>query len=143
MSDNKEKRVAIYIRIANIDQLIINNQEKELRQYAEQQGYINPLIYIDNGYSGLNFHRPAFMKMEQAIQDGTIGRVITKDLLRIGRNTVQVMEWLDSLKQKGVAFDAIKPLYPAEMETISTIYKEAQTKKAARREKGNHRHFER
>lgn len=142
-NDNKEKRVALYIRVANDDQLIIDNQEAELQQYAAQQGYTDPLIYRDNGYNGLSFHRPAFMKMEQAIQDGIIGRVITKDLSRIGRNTVEVMNWLDNLKKKGVAFDSKKQLCPTELETMSSFYNKAQTRATAIMKKGKHRQRER
>jgi len=143
MSENKEKRVAIYIRVAHADQLSMDNQETELRQYAKEQGYTDPLIYKDNGHSGLSFHRPDFMKMEQAIQDGIISKVITKDLSRIGRNTVQVMNWLDGLKRKGVALDTKIPPHPAEMETMSVIYKEAQTRATALTKKGKHRQRER
>lgn len=143
MNDNKEKRVALYIRVANADQLTVDNQEAELRQYAAQQGYTEPLVYRDNGYNGLNFHRPAFMKMEQAIQDGIIGRVITKDLSRIGRNTVEVINWLDNLKKKDVAFDSKKQLCPAELETMSAVYNKSQTRATALMKKGKHRQRER
>jgi len=143
MSENKEKRVAIYIRVANADQMIMDNQEAELRQYAEEQGYTAPLVYKDNGHSGLSFHRPAFMKMQKDIQNGTIGKIIAKDLSRIGRNTTQVMNWLDELKQKGVALDTKQTLSPKEMKVMSTMYKDAQSRAGMLMKKTSNKEHER
>lgn len=36
--------------------------------------------YIDNGYSGTTFERPAFKKLLEDIEDGLINTVIVKDL---------------------------------------------------------------
>lgn len=38
--------------------------------------------YIDNGYSGTTFERPAFKKLLEDIEDGLINTVIVKDLSR-------------------------------------------------------------
>ena len=46
-------------------------------------------VYVDDGYSGLNFNRPGFQRMIQDIQSGKINLVITKDLSRLGRNYIE------------------------------------------------------
>lgn len=143
MNENKEKRVAIYIRTANADQLSIKKQEAELRHYAAEQDCTEPLIYADNGHSGLSFHRPAFMRLEQDIQNGTIGKVIAVDLSRIGRNALQVMNWIDSLKEKGVELDVRKPPSAEYMETMNDMFKDAQKRASALMKKGKQRPRER
>lgn len=49
---------------------------------------------IDNGFSGLFFHRPAFNELISEIKSGHIDCVIVKDLSRIGRNYIEVGRYL-------------------------------------------------
>ena len=42
-------------------------------------------IFVDDGWSGTSFERPAFQQMVQEIEAGRVGTVITKDLSRLGR----------------------------------------------------------
>lgn len=108
---DKKYRVAVYCRVANADQLstdpqAIEQQRDCLIRYAADNGFdIEALnIYMDNGYNGLNFGRPAFAQMEADIQAGRVGAVIVKDISRIGRNYIDVVCWLDKLRAKKVAF---------------------------------------
>ena len=40
-------------------------------------------MFSDDGYSGVNFERPAFRRMLDLIEDGKIGVIITKDYCEI------------------------------------------------------------
>ena len=51
--------------------------------------------YADNGYSGLNFNRPAFTKLLEDIDSGKVNLVITKDLSRLGRDYIQTGYYTD------------------------------------------------
>ena len=64
----------------------IENQKALLEKYANEH-HINIYdIYIDDGYSGTSFERPAFQRMLSDIEDGKINMVLTKDMSRLGRN---------------------------------------------------------
>ena len=53
--------------------------------------------YIDNGWSGTNFQRPAFLQMIDDIQEGKINCIVTKDLSRLGRNYMETGYYLETL----------------------------------------------
>ena len=107
MSDNKERRVAIYMRVANANQLAIEKQEADLRQYAEKQGYTDLLTYADNGHSGLSFDRTAFRQLRADIESGKVGKVIAADMSRITRDWKQAHGFLNILKLNHVELDTL------------------------------------
>lgn len=45
---------------------------------------------MDNGYSGTNFDRPAFIEMMELVQQGWVKTILVKDLSRLGRNYLEV-----------------------------------------------------
>lgn len=57
-----------------------------LTDYVKERGWDLTETYIDDGYSGTTFDRPAFQRMLKDIEHGYIDCVITKDLSRLGRN---------------------------------------------------------
>ena len=68
--------------------------------------------YIDNGYSGTTFERPAFKKLLEDIEDGLINTVIVKDLSRLGRNYILVGHYLQHyFPAKNVRFISINDDY--------------------------------
>lgn len=101
----KKYRVALYCRVASADQLALEMQRDSLVSYAVDSGFEKDTfkIYTDNGYSGLNFDRPAFSEMERDIGAGIIGAVIVLDISRIGR-TLEMWKWIARLRDKRIAF---------------------------------------
>ena len=86
---------AIYCRLSRDDggdaeSNSIQTQRSMLRRYAKEQGFIAKEEYIDDGYSGTSFDRPAFKRMIEDIEVGKIGIVLCKDLSRLGRNNALV-----------------------------------------------------
>lgn len=58
-------RAALYCRLSKDDMLqgdseSIKTQKAMLTQYAKEHGFLVVEIYVDDGYSGLNFDRPSF-----------------------------------------------------------------------------------
>ena len=61
-----------------------------LAAIAEDQGFTNIRYFIDDGYTGTNFDRPAVKDMLALVEAGQIGTVIVKDMSRFGRDYLQV-----------------------------------------------------
>lgn len=53
-------------------------------------------MYVDNGFSGTKFQRPAFEEMMQDMKDGRINCIVVKDLSRLGRNYLEAGNYLES-----------------------------------------------
>ena len=93
MQDNKTYHAGLYLRLSKDDEregesLSIGTQRSMLTDYCASHGYNIREIYVDDGYSGMNFHRPGFQKMMEDIESGIINMVITKDLSRLGRDYI-------------------------------------------------------
>ncbi len=88
-------RTDLYCRLSKDDMLqgdseSIKTQKAMLTQYAKEHGFMVMEIYVDDGWSGLNFDRPDFNRMLDDIEAGRINVVITKDLSRLGRDHLKV-----------------------------------------------------
>ena len=90
-SSNKKSREAtafLYERLSRDDNLegesySIGNQKLMLKDFAEKNGMFRYEYYVDDGYTGRNFNRPAFQRMIADIEAGKIDCVITKDYCAI------------------------------------------------------------
>ncbi len=77
------------------ESMSISNQKLLLKDYAEKNGMFNCEFYVDDGFTGRNFNRPAFQRMISDIEAGRIGCVITKDLSRLGRNYIESGSYME------------------------------------------------
>jgi DNA invertase Pin-like site-specific DNA recombinase len=90
-------KVGLYIRLSEADENknyeteseSVINQRNLLMDYIKQNGFVFIDEYVDDGFTGTNFDRPAFKKMLEDIEEGRINTVITKDLSRLGRDYIQ------------------------------------------------------
>ena len=95
-----QKITALYCRISLDDggdneSMSISNQKLMLKEFAEKNGMFQYEYYVDDGYTGRNFNRPAFQRMIADIEAGKIGCVITKDLSRLGRNYIEAGSYIE------------------------------------------------
>ena len=90
-----EQYTALYCRLSSDDDLegdsnSIKNQKLLLSDYAKENKFRNTRFYIDDGYSGSNFERPAFKRLLNDVENGEISTVIVKDMSRFGRDHILV-----------------------------------------------------
>lgn len=88
--------IALYIRLSiedsKYDSLSVENQRLILNEYAlSMPEAANAEIreYVDNGYSGTNFERPAIQELLEQVRANNVDCVITKDFSRFGRNSLE------------------------------------------------------
>jgi len=110
----KENRItALYCRLSQDDgregeSNSIVNQKALINEYARKNHFKNLRFFVDDGYSGTTFDRPAFREMEKMIENGEIGTIIVKDMSRLGRNYLQVGMYTDIVfPENDVRFIAI------------------------------------
>ena len=94
-SKPNEKITALYCRLSRDDELqgdsnSILNQKAILQKYADDNGFTNTQCFVDDGYSGTTFDRPAWNQLSAMIDEGLIGTIIVKDMSRLGRDYLQV-----------------------------------------------------
>lgn len=110
-SDNKI--TALYCRLSRDDELAgdsnsIVNQRAILSKYAHDNHFLNPLFFVDDGYSGTNFDRPSWCELLERIENGEVSTLIVKDMSRLGRDYLKVGFYTEVLfVEKGVRFIAI------------------------------------
>lgn len=111
MSDTKI--TALYCRLSRDDESegesnSITNQKNILARYAKENGFQNTRFFVDDGWSGTNFARPAFMEFMELTEAGKVGTLIVKDHSRLGRNRLVVGQLLEEeFDRMGVRYIAI------------------------------------
>ena len=95
-----DKITALYCRLSRDDEMAgesnsITNQKSILSKYAKENNFQNIQVFVDDGYSGTTFTRPAFMEMMELAENGKIGTIIVKDHSRLGRNRLIVGQLLE------------------------------------------------
>ena len=95
-----DKITALYCRLSRDDELSgesnsITNQKSILSKYAKDNNFQNVKFFVDDGYSGTTFSRPAFMEMMELAESGKLKTIIVKDHSRLGRNRLVVGQLLE------------------------------------------------
>ena len=97
-------RTAIYARLSLFDRFHPVSEDSIQAQIQLLTDYISthPELnlegeYIDRGWTGTNFQRPAFLQMIEDIQAGKINCIIVKDLSRFGRSYWEAGYYLEVL----------------------------------------------
>lgn len=110
---NQTYVAGLYCRLSKDDEqngesVSIGTQRSILTDYCLQHGYSIYKVYIDDGYSGLNFNRPGFKELLEDVERGAVNMVITKDLSRLGRDYIMTGYYSEIFFQtKGVRYIAL------------------------------------
>ena len=118
MSKINSYNACIYARLSRddgdkLESDSIINQKALIRDFLSK----HPEIHVvsektDDGYSGVNFDRPAFQEMMDEIRSGKINCVVVKDLSRFGRNYIEAGNYIERVFPfLGVRFIAINDNY--------------------------------
>lgn len=88
MSKQSVKITALYCRLSRDDEQdglsgSIKNQQSILEKYAKENGFKNTRVFIDDGWSGVTFTRPAFTEIMELAEQGLIANLIVKDYCAI------------------------------------------------------------
>lgn len=102
--------LAKYSRLSNEDydkkhQLIdesqsLSHQRLLIQNYIRDHADLSDMIaveYSDDGYTGTNFNRPQFQQLLAAAHRGEIQCIIVKDFSRLGRNFLEVSDYIDRI----------------------------------------------
>ena len=124
MSNQNEKKItALYGRLSQEDELkgdsnSIQNQRAILEKYARDNGFENTQFFMDDGYSGVSFNRPAFQNLLELMEQGKVATLITKDLSRLGRNYIEVGQYTELI------FPRLNVRYIAINDNFDSLYSE-------------------
>ena len=100
ISNPMDYHAALYIRLSKEDESegpsqSVQNQESLLREFVQQHRLSVYDTYIDDGWSGTSFDRPAFQRMIADIEAKKVNMVITKDLSRLGRDYIMTGHYME------------------------------------------------
>lgn len=107
-TEKPKKNVAAYCRVSTDSDEQAGSYDTQVEHYTS---YINGNpewnlagIYADDGISGTNTKkREEFNRMIRDCMDGKIELIITKSISRFARNTLDCLQYIRMLKDKGVA----------------------------------------
>lgn len=106
-SDFQKRDVAIYARVST-------EHEAQLSALGNQLDWYKPILaarpdwtltaqYIDEGITGTSAEkRPQFMKMVEDARQKKFNMIITREVSRFARNTVDTLQYTRLLKEYGV-----------------------------------------
>lgn len=85
----------VYCRLSQDDGLdgdsnSITNQKKILLDIVARENFSNPILFVDDGFSGTNFDRPAISEALRLVENRQVSNFIVKDLSRLGRSYIKV-----------------------------------------------------
>ena len=100
ISNPMDYHAALYIRLSKEDESegpsqSVQNQESLLQEFVQQHRLSVYDTYIDDGWSGTSFDRPAFQRMIVDIEAKKVNMVITKDLSRLGRDYILTGHYME------------------------------------------------
>ena len=100
-------QVAAYCRVSTDKEDQANSFETQQRYFREwidrNPEWMLQEIYADEGISGTNTKkRTQFNRMIRAAREGKIDLIITKEVSRFARNTVDTLEYTRELRKRGI-----------------------------------------
>ncbi|WP_373209363.1 recombinase family protein [Allofournierella massiliensis] len=107
LDPNRQRRIVYYGRVSTEHEAQLEALEKQMQWYEDQTKYHSNWIvvgrYIDEGITGtLAKKRPAFMQMIEDAKKKRFDLIVTREVCRFARNTVDTLVLTRELKNYGV-----------------------------------------
>ena len=102
-----KKYIAVYARVSTEHEAQINALENQLEWYkiecSRHSDWEIVEVYVDQGITGTQAQkRPEFLRMMEDAQKGKFDLIITREVSRFARNTVDTLSYTRELKTRGV-----------------------------------------
>ena len=123
-TEKKVYEAAVYLRLSKEDgDACDDNRKEESNSITNQKRLIHDFLkdredirvfkeYVDDGYTGSDFLRPAFQSMIKDMEAGKVNLIIVKDLSRFGREYIEAGRYLQKVfPAAGVRFIAVTDHY--------------------------------
>ncbi|MDE6896069.1 MAG: recombinase family protein, partial [Lachnospiraceae bacterium] len=108
------EKTALYLRLSKEDgdkeeSNSIDSQRRLLLDYLNRKPELEFYDeYVDDGYSGTNYNRPAFQRMLADAETKKITCILVKDLSRLGRNYLDTGNYIQRIfLEMGIRFIAV------------------------------------
>lgn len=116
------KKVAIYARVSTTEQAeegySIDEQIRVLKEFCEKEGYGVYDEYIDRGISGKNITgRPAIKRLLADAEQKKFDIVLVWKMNRLARKSLDLMNIVEQLNSKNIAFRSYTEKYETETPT--------------------------
>lgn len=114
-----------YLRISLEDIELDGIKKYESDSIVNQRAFLNDFIVssiefqrcstieiVDDGHTGTNFNRPGVKELLRRAQRGDVDCIVVKDISRFGRNSIEVVDYLDQIfPALGVRFISVNDSY--------------------------------
>ncbi len=105
--NNRIWSAALYVRLSQEDE-DTGKEKMESNSVTNQRALLNEFAnshddlvvydtYIDDGFTGTDFNRPAFQRLLEDMKKCKINCIIVKDLSRLGRNYIEVGNYIEQV----------------------------------------------
>lgn len=116
------KTVAIYARVSTTEQAeegySIDEQIHVLNEFCEREGYVVYDEYVDRGISGKNISgRPAVQRLLLDVEKKKFDVVLVWKMNRLARKSLDLMNMVEKLNSKNIAFRSYTEKYETETPT--------------------------
>ncbi|KAA2396099.1 recombinase family protein [Bacillus cereus] len=119
---HQNRRAAIYARVSTTEQAeegySIDEQIRVLNKFCEKEGYIVYDEYMDRGISGKNITgRPAVQRLLADAEQKKFDVVLVWKMNRLARKSLDLMNIVEKLNSKNIAFRSYTEKYETESPT--------------------------
>ena len=126
--NGKIYRTAAYVRLSkedtdkDISDSVVNQMDL-INDFLKSRPDLEPAgEFVDDGYSGVDFQRPAFLRLLREIEAGNVDCIVVKDLSRFGRNYIEAGRYLEQqFPDKNIRFISINDGYDSIAQSQSDI----------------------